>query len=190
MRGGLIGLLVVSLAFPAAASGNTRTFTVPSESMAPAFSAGDRVVVDLDAYDAATPAIGDPIVFHPPKGAVRGRCGVRQRRGEPCGTPTPRLSSQLFLKRVVASPGDRVSIRNGRPVVNGAVVLADLIQRCRHGFCNMRRTITVPTDHYFVLGDNSAESSDSRLWGPVPSRAILGKVIAGEASAAHAQRPR
>jgi signal peptidase I len=189
MGRGLIGLLAaVALAFPAFAAGNTRTFTVPSESMAPAFSAGDRVVVDLDAYDAASPAIGDAIVFHPPKGAVRGRCGARQRRGEPCRAPTPRLSSQLFLKRVVATPGDRLSIRDGRPVVNGSVVLADLVQRCRYDVCDMRRAITIPADHYFVLGDNSAESADSRFWGPVPSRAILGKVIAGEASASAAAK--
>jgi len=71
-----------------------------------------------------------------------------------------------------------LSIRQGRPVVNGSLALADVIQPCRHyGGCNMERTITIPTDLYFVMGDNSGASSDSRFWGPVPARAIIGKVI-------------
>jgi hypothetical protein len=56
--------------------------------------------------------------------------------------PTPRLSSQVFLKRIVATPGARLSIRQGRPVVNGSIALADVIQPCRHFVsCNMKRAI-------------------------------------------------
>lgn len=151
---------------------------MPSESMEPAYSAGEVVTVDLDAYDSATPAIGDAVVFHPPRGVETERCGVPIQPKKPCRVPTPKLSSQVFLKRIVATPGDRLSIRQGRPVVNGSLALADVIQPCRHyGGCNMKRTITIPPDHYFVMGDNSGASSDSRFWGPVPARAIIGKVI-------------
>ena len=151
---------------------------MPSESMEPAFSAGEVVTVDLDAYDSATPAIGDAIVFHPPHGAETEECGVPTQPKKPCRVPTPKLSSQAFLKRIVATPGDRLSIRQGRPVVNGSMTLADVIQPCRHFVsCNMTRTITILPNHYFVLGDNSDESSDSRFWGPVPARAIIGKVV-------------
>lgn len=157
---------------------------MPSESMEPAYSAGEVVTVDLDAYGSATPAIGDAVVFHPPRGAETERCGVPIQPKKPCRVPTRKLSSQVFLKRVVATPGDRLSIRHGQPVVNGSLALADLVQPCRHyGGCNMKRAITIPPDHYFVLGDNSGASSDSRFWGPVPTRAIIGKVIDdGEAS--------
>jgi signal peptidase I len=97
---------------------------------------------------------------------------------EACRVPTSKLSSQVFLKRIVATSGDRLSIRQGRPVVNGSMILADVIQPCRRfGSCNMKRTITIPPDHYFVMGDNSGASSDSRVWGPVPARVIIGKVI-------------
>jgi signal peptidase I len=146
--------------------------------MEPAFSPGQRITVDLDAYDEAQPEIGDAVVFHPPKVAGWGtECGIRPRPKEPCRVPTPKLSSQLFLKRVVALPGDRLSFRTGRPVVNGSMVLTNVIQPCHGGACYMPRTITILPDHYFVEGDYSGASADSRFWGPVPSRAILGKVI-------------
>jgi signal peptidase I len=100
------------------------------------------------------------------------------RFSTPCRLPTPKLSSQVFLKRIVATPGDRLSIRQGRPVLYGSMTLVDVIQPCRHfAACNMRREITIPPDHYFVIGDNSGASSDSRFWGPVPARAIIGKVL-------------
>lgn len=151
---------------------------MPSESMEPAFSAGEVITVDLDAYDSAKPVIGDPVVFHPPRGMETERCGVPLQPKQPCRMPTPKLSQQEFLKRIVATPGDRLSIRQGRPVVNGSLALADVIQPCRHsGACNMKRAITIPANHYFVIGDNSGASSDSRFWGPVPARAIIGKVV-------------
>jgi signal peptidase I len=182
MRRGFIGLLaVVALVLVGFANGHTRTFTVPTESMKPAFLPGEKITVDLDAYDNASPEIGDAVVFHPPKGALNARCGVLVQPKEPCSAPTPKLTSELFLKRVVATPGDRLSVRNGRPVVNGSIVLANLVQRCRYGACNMKRAITILPDHYFVMGDNSGASDDSRFWGPIPPKAIIGKVIAGEA---------
>jgi signal peptidase I len=171
----LIACTVVLFGF---GSGHTREYTMPSESMAPAYSAGEVVTVDLDAYDSAAPAIGDAVIFHPPHGMETEKCGVPSQPKKPCRVPTPKLSSQLFLKRIVATPGDELSIRQGRPVVNGSTVLTEVIQPCRHsGGCNMKRTITIPPNHYFVMGDNSGASSDSRFWGPVPARAIIGKVL-------------
>jgi signal peptidase I len=169
--------LLLALALVSPANGETTTYVVPSESMEPAFSAGERVTVDLDAYDTAQPELGDVVVVHPPRGAVTERCGVRRRPKEPCRVPTPRLSEQLFLRRVSALPGDRLGIRSGRPVVNGAVRLANLVQPCHVWYCNLSRRITVLPEHYFLLGDNSEAAIDSRLYGPAPEKAIIGKVI-------------
>lgn len=159
-------------------SGDTTTFTVPSPSMEPTFSPGDEVSVDLDAYKHSQPAIGDAVVLHPPLGATRGRqCGVPHPPKASCPKPTPGSSSQLFLKRVVALPGDRVRVLHGHPVVNGMPMLTDVIQSCNGlGTCNLPRAITIPPGYFFVMGDNSEGSLDSRHWGPVTLHAIVGKV--------------
>ena len=70
----------VTVAAPAQA--RTQTYTVPSESMEPAFSPGQRITADLDAYDEATPEIGDADVFRPPRGAIGfiGECAKRHGR--------------------------------------------------------------------------------------------------------------
>lgn len=162
------------------AGAETTTFVVPSESMEPAFSAEEVVTVDLDAYDTATPQVGDAVVVHPPRGAITDRCGVRRHPKEPCRVPTPRLSSQLFLRRVVALPGDRLGIRGGRPVVNGSITLANLIQPCQARlYCYLPRRITILPDHYFLMGDYSGGANDSRFHGPSPRHAIVGKVVPG-----------
>ncbi len=159
-------------------SGDTKTYEVPSESMEPTFSVGDELTVELDAYQDDEPAIGDAVVFHPPTGAEDfSGCGVQQDSDEACSQPTGGESSQNFLKRVVATPGDELAIEGGLPIVNGEEVLADVIQPCS-GFeaCDLPEPIVIPPDHYFMLGDNSGASDDSRFWGPVPSKAILGRV--------------
>jgi signal peptidase I len=76
-----------------------------------------------------------------------------------------------FVKRVVAVPGDTVAIEAGRLVVNGAVVEEDYPTVTTEDY----PTVEVPVDHYFVLGDNRAESYDSRFLGPIPEGRIQGR---------------
>jgi signal peptidase I len=155
------------------------TLENPSPAMEPTFEVGDPLEVDYDAYDSDSPEIGDVVIFHPPAGANRGRCGGRQPFGSVCPLPTPQPTSESFVKRIVAGPGDRLSIRNGHAVVNGEVAEEDFISPCPQGtgLCNMPRPVTIPPDHYFLLGDNRPASDDSRWWGPVRSDWIIGRVM-------------
>lgn len=159
--------------------GETEVYEVPSESMEPTYSVGEELTVELEAYDDDEPEVGDVVVFHPPSSADNGSgCGVKQARDQACPQPTAGLSEQSFLKRVVATPGDELSFDRGLPVVNGERVLDDVIRTCSGGagLCDFPAPIVIPPEHYFMLGDNSGASDDSRFWGPVPLAAILGRV--------------
>jgi signal peptidase I len=158
-----------------------KPYQIPSESMEPTLDVGQRVLVNRFIYHFKDPAIGDIVVFHPPSGADNGvQCGVRANEGEPCPEPTPQRSNQNFIKRIVAEPGDTLSVRNGHPVVNGKVKAEeDYTMPCGSApACNMPRTITIPPDHYFMMGDNRGASDDSRFWGPVPRDWIIGEAFA------------
>jgi signal peptidase I len=180
-------LLVVAIGTVPAAGcgeGSHRTYETPSESMEPTLTAGESVRVDEGAYDDAAPQVGDIVLFRPPKGAYKANlpdCGVREEKGRACPVPRgPQAEFLIVIKRVVADPGDTVSLQDGHPLVNGVIAQEDFINPnpCRAGGapCNLPRQITVPPDHYFVLGDNRAYSDDSRLYGPVPSDWIIGRV--------------
>ena len=158
-----------------------KPYQIPSESMEPTLDVGQRVLVNRVEYHFTDPSIGDVIVFHPPAGADRGaECGVRREPGQPCPKPTAEQSDQNFIKRIVAGPGDTLSVRNGHPVVNGEIDAdEDYITPCGGGgTCNLPKEITIPPDHYFMMGDNRGSSDDSRFWGPIPRDWIIGKAFA------------
>ena len=103
--------------------------------------------------------------------------GARAARA--CDQPTPEKSDVNFIKRIVAGPGDTLSVQNGHPVVNGKIAQEDFISPCTPGgACNLPQQITIPPDHYFMMGDNRGSSDDSRFWGPVPRDWIIGKAFA------------
>ncbi|HVQ58457.1 MAG TPA: signal peptidase I [Solirubrobacterales bacterium] len=158
-----------------------KPYQIPSESMEPTLDVGQRVLVNRFLYHFSDPSPGDIVVFHPPAGADSGsECGVQPKAGEPCPKPTAAQSDQNFIKRIVAGPGDTLSVRNGHPVVNGVEKTDEsYINPCGNaGSCNMPREITIPPDHYFMMGDNRGASDDSRFWGPVPRDWIIGKAFA------------
>jgi signal peptidase I len=159
-----------------------KPYRIPSGSMEPTLSIGERVIVDRIGNRFSTPGVGDIVVFHPPHGADVNACG---KAGEgpfydgpashrPCDQPTPKRSGQNFIKRVVGLPGDRIAVHDGYVVRNGVQQREPYIRPCGNGpDCNLQ-AITVPKGEYFMMGDNRGESDDSRYWGPVPRGWIIG----------------
>lgn len=163
----------------AAAGGGIETIRNASELMAPTYRQGQLLKVNVDAYLSASPERGDVIIFRPPAGADSGVCGVQQPVGEPCPTPTPMRSSSLFIKRVDAVGEDQIKILNNRTYLDGKLQPEPFIEPgtpCAD-LCNMPRSITITQGAVFTMGDNRGQSADSREWGPIPRKWIVGKVV-------------
>ncbi|MCB0862199.1 MAG: signal peptidase I [Solirubrobacterales bacterium] len=161
-----------------------KPYQIPSGSMEPTLDINQRILVNRFIYHFTDPKPGDVVVFHPPQGVDRGgagECGVPHPEDQSCPEPTAEESGDTFIKRIVAGPGDTVSIRKGLPVVNGKVVEPDGydIRPCRGSQeCNLPKKITVPEGHFFLMGDNRGNSEDSRYWGPLPEDWLIGKAFA------------
>jgi signal peptidase I len=155
-----------------------KPFRIPSESMVPTLEVGQRVLVDRVSFRFGDPDRGDIVVFKPPAGAEANACGVQHPSNAPCPRPTEGRADTNFIKRVVAVPGDRLKVLDGAVYINGRrqkEPFARLDPEC--GICNLPREITIPADHYFMMGDNRGESADSREWGPVPKKWIIGNAF-------------
>ena len=157
-----------------------KPYQIPSESMVPTLTIGQRVLVNRLGERFSDPEVGDVVVFHPPAGAERNnQCGGPTDEGEACATPTKDRADVNYIKRVVAGPGDRIAIENGHVVRNGRRVKEEFARPCGGGDdCNYPTEIRIPPGHYFMMGDNRGSSDDSRYWGPVPEKWIIGGAFA------------
>jgi signal peptidase I len=153
-----------------------KPYRIPSESMVPTLKVGQRVLVNRVSNRFSDPSVGDIVVFHPPQGAENHVCGeANKQANRPCAKATPQKASVNFIKRIVAGPGDTIAVRNGHVIRNGKLQKEPFINPCGDGDgCNLTAPITIPPDHYFMMGDNRGESDDSRFWGPVPRDWIIG----------------
>jgi signal peptidase I len=173
---GVAALAVLWLAYRTPVS----YYRVTSGSMEPTLQVGGRVAIERQS---GAPAVGDIVVFHPPQGADPAvpLCGSYvQGAGQPqaCSVATPEDQKITFIKRVVAGPGDLVSVVNGHTVVNGRQTPEPFVQGCGDQTrCDFPKAVRVPAGQYYLLGDNRAVSDDSRFWGPVPAGWILGTVV-------------
>ncbi len=160
---------------------------VPSSSMHPSIVEGDRVWVNKLAYDLKLPFAGVEIV----------RFG-EPRRGEIIVFESQAADIRL-IKRVIGLPGETVALAGGRLVIDGEAagyqpqpsslpgwVGEEAIAGSRHGIRYSRYSgvgsgagdfgpVTVPADHYLVLGDHRDNSADSRVYGFVPRAEITGR---------------
>lgn len=131
-------------------------FIVKGESMIPNFQSGDYLIVDEISYRFATPQRGDVVVFKYPK------------------DPT-----QKFIKRVIGLPGETVEVKDGKVTIYKDGNQQTLDEKYLPNPSGTIGTLTIPlgVEEYFVLGDNREFSYDSRAWGPVPIKNIIGKVF-------------
>ena len=128
-----------------------QSYRVSGPSMLPGLQTDDYVLVNKIAYLFHAPERGDVIVFH-----------------------YPLDTSEDFIKRVIGLPGDTVSLDNKTVQVDGVVLHEPYISEA---YNPSGKTIKVPMDEYFVLGDNRPLSDDSRDWGFVPKADLVGKAV-------------
>jgi signal peptidase I len=160
--------------------------------MEPTISVGRNILVSLfPRSESLRPTVGSIVVLHPPRGAdptlsgVRGHeCAVTANieRGMPCPRSRGgRWADELYVKRIVAGPGDSVALRDGRVIRNGVPVDEPFVKPTCEGtgngpHCTLPRAVRLPPNRYFLMGDNRGESNDSRFWGPVPRAWMVGVV--------------
>ncbi len=176
----LIVLIAIGLAIAIQAF-IVKPYKIPSESMLPTLAIGQRVLVNRLGNDFSNPHVGEIVVFHPPQGAVdqSPACGVQVTTAQICPEPTSREASVNFIKRVVGGPGDTIAISNGHVVRNGQLQKETFIAPCGGGeSCTYPQPIRVSAGHWFMMGDNRGMSDDSRFWGPVPRKWIIGGAFA------------
>jgi signal peptidase I len=163
-----------------------KPYRIPSGSMLPTLVPGQRILVDRFSHRIGeNPRIGDITVFTPPAGAETGDCGVPGQgpfysgagSEASCSRSTPKRASTTFVKRVVGLPGDTIAVHDGHVIRNGRPAREAFASSCAGPECNLS-SITVPAGTYFMMGDNRANSDDSRYWGPVPRGWIIGRALA------------
>jgi signal peptidase I len=146
-------------------------YRIPSSSMEPTLHCArpapgcearfsDRVLANRFIYHFRDPKRGEIIVFKTPPEA-RVRCGAG-------GT---------FVKRLIGLPGERISERDGFVYIDGKRLDEPYIAADRRDHEPPRSFGRVPADHYFFMGDNRAQSCDSRVWGSVPRANLIGEVF-------------
>lgn len=128
-------------------------YEMSSGNMAPTLRVGETLLVDTRYFLGHPPAGGDVVAF------------IR-----------PQQSDTRSIARIVAVAGDRIEIGRGHIVVNDRPVDEPYIDAGDSGFAlNNRSATTVPAGTVYVLGDNRANSADSRLYGPLPIGALIGR---------------
>jgi signal peptidase I len=180
----VLGLVLVLRSFV------VEPFQIPSSSMVPTLKVGDFILVNKSTYGIRLPVLrtkiielnspqrGDVMVFFPPH------------------------EERYFIKRVIGLPGDEIHVLGGVLYINGnkmsqkildgeepaprSVVMTEDLEGLEHAMqrrilptrLSQNFTAVVPEGHYFMMGDNRDNSSDSRVWGPVPEERIVGRAFA------------
>lgn len=132
-------------------------FVVTGDSMLPTFQDGNYLIVDEFSYHLRDPGRGEVVVLR-----------------------FPRDPSQFFIKRIVGLPGERIVIENTAIIIyntehpDGMVLQESYLPKEAVTYGNVNKVLA--SDEFFVLGDNRLSSSDSRLWGALPRKNVVGRV--------------
>lgn len=131
---------------------------VSGNSMVPTFHSGDYLITEKVSYRFRDPKAGEIIVLK-----------------------NPRDESQDFIKRIIAVPGNSIQISNNNVYVNDQLLKEDYLPPgtlTRAGaFMTEGSVLKISEDQYYVIGDNREHSSDSREWGPVTKKEIIGRAL-------------
>jgi len=164
----LLSWLWVALAFFLITGTIVQARVIPSESMESTLLVGDHLLMSRLGYDAGVPFTQ----YHV-------RLWREPRRGQVVifrAPPAANAPGEDFIKRLIAVPGDRVEIRRGTVIVNGAA-LVEPYRKEPPDLTDNYGPATIPSKSYFVLGDNRNDSSDSRYWGFVPESSVIGTPV-------------
>lgn len=165
-------------------------FQIPSSSMVPTLQVGDYILVNKYTYGIRLPVVRTRVLEI-----------NKPQRGDVMVFFPPHMNDTYYIKRVVGLPGDRIRYIDKKLYVNGELVPQEALEnlppsRPRYRLSReelgeashqiqvdlYRRNddfaTTVEPGHYFMMGDNRDNSSDSRVWGQVPERDIVGKAFA------------
>ncbi len=129
---------------------------IPSNSMVPTLSIGDRLIVEKLSYHQHPPRFGDIVVFQPPDLLVSQ--GYRP--------------DQAFIKRVIGTPGQTIEVKQGEVYIDGTPLNEPYIATTPN---YTMQPVTVAPGTVFVMGDNRNNSNDSHVWGLLPQRNIIGR---------------
>lgn len=147
--GAIFAIIYLFVAQPHKVSGN---------SMLPNFQNGNYILTDKLTYRFSEPKYNDVVVLK-----------------------NPRNEAQDFIKRILGLPGDTIKIENGAVFRNGSLVKEDFLPTGRTtqagNFLSEGENVTLGPNQYIVLGDNRDHSSDSREFGPISKKEIIGRVI-------------
>ncbi len=150
-----------------------QAFKIPSGSMKRTLLVGDYLVVEKVSYRFRAPARGDVVVFKYPHQDNEMTVGKWFRETYELVVHRRRVPRRDYVKRVIGVPGDVVLGNGGYVYANGEPLREPyLYDSASYEFGPFK----VPPDEYFVMGDNRAESRDSRHWGFVPRRLLKGRV--------------
>jgi signal peptidase I len=168
IREGIIVVVIAVLVAVLLRAFVVQTFFIPSGSMLPTLQIGDRILVNKLSYDFHGVDRGDIVVFARPP-------------AENCGGP----EVNDLVKRVIGLPGETISLAHGYVYIDRKRLSEPWLVPSEQGVTSpgpagpaysLEHPYHIPTNDYFVMGDNRTDSCDSRYWGPIPKSLIVGKV--------------
>lgn len=131
---------------------------IPSDSMYPSLETGDRVVVEKVSGYFHPPQRGDIVVFQPPE--------QLQMQGYE--------REQAFIKRVIGQAEETIAVQNGTVYVNDKPLEENYIAEAPN---YELKSVQIPQDRLFVMGDNRNNSNDSHIWGFLPAKDVIGRAV-------------